>query len=139
MSQEPANTPPKSLWPFFLAGLVMIALFLLGAKALLSFSGPLPAEDAERAAERTEVYQALEEENKSKLSTYALLDDGRVQIPIAEAMRMAEARLNASEPAAAGPVNLLPPVMAPETVPAPDPAAAETTPAPAETPRPEAP
>jgi hypothetical protein len=133
MSEEPTNNPPKSLWPIFVLGLLMIALFLIGAKALLTLPGPPPAEDAERAAERTEAYAALEEDNENKLSTYALLDDGRVQIPIAGAMRIAEARLNAGEPRPAGPVNPPPaPPIAPD-------AAGQDTPSPAESPQPEAP
>lgn len=112
MSGESTYQPPRSILPTFILGLVLIALFLIGSKALISLSAPIEGEDAARSAERTAAYAKLIENNHQRLSTYAILDKqaGSVQIPIHVAMSLAEERLNAKEPAPANPIN---PLLAP--------------------------
>lgn len=123
---------PASSWPFLLFGLVLLALFLIGTKLLISIPEPLAAEDAARSAERTKAYQDLQADNQVKLTTYAWADaqKGAVQIPITEAMKIAAARLAAQSPAPAGPINPATPAPAPEAAPAPVPDAATAAPTP---------
>jgi len=119
-------TPPKNIWPFFVLGFLGLALFLLGSKALLTFSSPAVPEDAARAQERLQARATLDAETRAKLENYAWVDraKGQVQIPIAEAMRITATRLAAQAPHPAGPVNP-PPVTAPAPKDTPPAAAAE--------------
>lgn len=123
---------PKRLWPVVLAGFVLIFLFALAVKLLLTVNLAAPAEDAARAAERTKAHEDLMAENAIKLNNFAWVDKakGQVQIPIAQAMELAAARLNARPPAPAGPI--VPPPAAEAPAPAAQPSAAPAAqPAPA--------
>ncbi|MEX1119139.1 MAG: hypothetical protein WEB60_10155 [Terrimicrobiaceae bacterium] len=104
MSENP--TSPKSIWPIFVVGIVALALFLIGAVALLSFSGPVPNEDAARSAERAKAYADLQAENKKQLETFAWADKakGTVQIPIDLAIQLTLPKLQSQQPTPAGPL-----------------------------------
>lgn len=114
---------PKRLWPVVLAGFVLIFLFAVAVKLLLTVNPAPPAEDAARAAERTKAHEELMAENALKLNNFAWVDKakGQVQIPIAQAMELAAARLNARPPAPAGPI--VPPPAAEAPAPAAEPSA----------------
>ncbi|GAB4178202.1 MAG: hypothetical protein Fur0032_18590 [Terrimicrobiaceae bacterium] len=92
--------PPRALWPVFLGSLLGLALFLFGAKALLSIPGPVPPEDAARAAERAKAWADLQTENNAKLNTLAWADKakGTVQLPIGLAMNLTVERLAGQTP-----------------------------------------
>jgi hypothetical protein len=132
MSSEPSNKP-ANVWPFFAIGIVLLALFFIGTKALLSLPEPPPAEDAARSAERTKAYQDLQAENQQKLTTFAWADaqKGTVQIPIELAMQLTAERLASQTPTPAGPVNPPPADAAPAA-----PAAPEAAPSPSAQPAP---
>lgn len=130
MSDPSNHQPPKSIWPIFVIGMLMIALFWIGSQALLNLPEPAEEEDAARSAERAQAYEELQAANQEKLSSFAVLDENRVQVPIDLAMRLAQERLNAGEPAPSGPVN--PPVPAIPPVPTETAPAAETSDEPAE-------
>lgn len=127
-ASEQSREKPRSLWAFFVLGLILIALFLIGSKALITIPASPAEEDAARAAERSKARETLDAETRHKLDSYGWVDraKGQVQVPITEAMRIVTARLAAEEPRPAGPVN---PVTTAEP-PAPD-AAAPPTAAPA--------
>ena len=99
-TDESQPRPPRSLWPIFLGSLIMLGLFLGGAKLLLMLGGPAPDPDAARSLERREAYANLQKENTEKLGQFAWADQAsqRVQIPIELAMRIAAERLAATQP-----------------------------------------
>lgn len=92
--------PPRSLWPIFVGGMLMLALFFLGTKLLLEWAGPAPDEDAQRSAERRKAWAELQAEDAKKLGEFAWADRpaGKVQIPIEVAMQIAAERLAAQRP-----------------------------------------
>ena len=132
------TSQPKSLWPIFVGGIVLILLFVIIAKLLTAFSPAGEPEDAARIAERTKAHEDLLAENKQKLETYAWVDKakGSVQIPISQAMSLTMAEINQRTPAPAGPINPPAAPPAPEaaapTAETPAPAAPAATPAPAQ-------
>jgi len=124
-SKQPA------LWPFFLAGLVMILLFWGINKWLMDGVGNPEPEEAARAEVRIKNLADLRTENAAKLEKYAWVDraKGTVQIPIPQAMDLVLPELNASQPRAAYPVVTTPVAPAP-AAPA-QPAAVQPAPTPA--------
>jgi hypothetical protein len=97
---------PKHRWPFYLGLLVLIFLFAIAGKLMLTTVAPAPDEDAARAAERIKALGELKLENERRLTTYAWADKekGQVQIPIERAMELTAAELNSRPPAPAGPI-----------------------------------
>ena len=73
---------------------------------LAKSNADLNPEDPARDAERIKNLADLKAENEIKLNTYAWVDQakGSVQIPIADAMKLVLADLNAKKPAPAYPV-----------------------------------
>ncbi len=148
MSQDasiPASRKAPAIWPFFLIGLLMLLLFWGVNKWLVGFeASDAEPEEAARAELRIKNLAELRAENATKLESYAWVDraKGTVQIPIAEAMNLVLADLNASEPRAAYPVvaPAVAPAVAPEASPAPapteSPAAAPAAPTAPATPTP---
>ena len=134
MSEIPQT--PKSAWPIYLFGFIALALFLIGALALLSSSGPPPDEGAARSEEPTKAYADLQTENKTQLESFAWADKakGTVQIPIDLAIQLTLPRLQSQQPSPAGPINapVAAPAAPPETEAAPGTELPETLPAPAE-------
>ncbi len=127
-----ANTTSRkqpALWPFFLAGLVMILLFWGINKWLMDGSGNPEPEEAARVEVRIKNLADLRAENAAKLEKYAWVDraKGSVQIPVTQAMELVLPELNASRPRAAYPVVTTPVAPAAQTPPVQPPA---TTPAP---------
>lgn len=100
------ETAPKSVWPFFWGGIVLILAILVAAKLLLCWTAPVPDEDAARAAERAKAWQDLQAENKRRLETYGWTDKakGQVQIPIQQAMELTIAEMKTVQPHPAGPI-----------------------------------
>lgn len=115
--------PPRSLWPIFIGGLLMIGLFLAGSKLMLNLSGPAPDEDAARSLERRNAYADLQKENAEKLGGFAWADRAaqKVQIPIELAMRITAERFAADSPRS---------YSSPQPASAPLPTAAEVAPTP---------
>ncbi len=117
---EIQNTP-KRVWPSYVFGFVALALFLIGALVLLSFSGPDVDEGAARSEERTKAYEELQTENKKQLESFAWTDKekGTVQIPIDLAVQLTIPRLQNQQPSVAGPITVPapPPAPAPEAAP----------------------
>lgn len=130
MDSHAPHHSKQRLWPVFLGSLVLVLLFAILAKLFLASTGPVPDEDAARAAERSKALEELNAENKQKLETYAWADKakGTVQMPIQQAMEMTIRELNSREPAPAGPINALAPAAAPSTDAAPAAAPAATHP-----------
>lgn len=128
------STTRKQLWPFFLAGLVMILLFWGINKWLMGGSGNPEPEEAARAEVRIKNLADLRAENAAKLEKYAWVDraKGSVQIPVTQAMELVLPELNASRPRAAYPVVTTPAAPAPAPAqPAPaQPAPTQPAPAP---------
>lgn len=107
MSAAPTTTRKQpALWPFFLAGLVMLLLFWGINKWLMDGGGNPEPEEAARAEVRIKNLADLRAENAAKLEKYAWVDraKGSVQIPITQAMELVLPELNASRPRAAYPV-----------------------------------
>lgn len=127
----------SKIWPIFVGGLVLIFLFALAVKALVSANPPAGEEDAARAAERSKALEELRAENAVKLSTYAWVDKtkGQVQVPLALAKEIAMTRLNSRPPAPAGPITPAA-APAPETAPAAPAPEAQPAAAPADQPAP---
>lgn len=88
------------LWPAFVCSLGLLALFWVGAAALLRFGGKPPAQDAARAQERTRALEELRALDRERLETFAWADKeaGSVRIPIGLAMRLTAARLAGKTP-----------------------------------------
>ncbi|MEO8204701.1 MAG: hypothetical protein ABI615_00875 [Chthoniobacterales bacterium] len=122
---EKAHDTRKPLWPIFLIGLAMFAVFLLASQYLLS-SNPTPDQEAERAGLRAKNLEELNKGNEAKLNHYGWVDKtkGVVQIPIKRAIELTVPALNQNTPHAAYPV--IPPVAAA----APSPAQTQASPAP---------
>lgn len=103
-SQE-AKTP--SIWPFFVLGLLMIALFVGVNQWLVGGStANTEPEEAARNELRIKNLAELRAENEKHLSGYAWIDrsKGSVQIPIDVAMALVIPQLNAGAPRPAYPV-----------------------------------
>jgi hypothetical protein len=117
---------PFSTW------LGIVFLFVLFGLMVLAVIGPSPrSSDYEetRAKKRMEKLNALYEENKKDLTTYAWVDKnkGVARIPIDRAMELTVADLAQKKPAPAGPIATpaaqAPPAAAPPTGGSPAPAA----------------
>src|SRR5262249_37018427 len=94
---------PFSTW------LGVVFLFILFGLIVLAVIGPSPrSSDYEetRAKKRMEKFNALQEENKKDLTTYAWIDKnkGLARIPIDRAMELTVADLAQKKPAPAGPI-----------------------------------
>jgi len=94
---------PFSTW------LGIVFLFALFGLIVLAVVGPSPrSSDYEetRAKKRMEKFNALQEENKKDLTTYAWIDKnkGVARIPIERAMELTVADLAQKKPAPAGPI-----------------------------------
>ena len=97
----------KPFFWIFVAALIGIGLFFgMNSLFLGKSNSTLDPEDPARDAERVKNLADLKAENEIKLNTYAWIDQpkGSIQIPIAEAMTLVIADLNAKKPAAAYPV-----------------------------------
>jgi hypothetical protein len=97
----------KPVFWIFVAAVIGLGLFFVMNSLFLGKSNStLDPEDPARDAERVKNLADLKAENEIKLNTYAWIDQpkGSVQIPIAEAMTLVIADLNAKKPAAAYPV-----------------------------------
>jgi len=123
-ASNPATKIPKSpaLWLFFALAMALLLLFW-GATTWLSGwqGGDANPEEAERAGFRTKTLAELRADNAKKLDSYAWIDraKGRVQIPIAEAMKLVLAEINT-------PPRPAYPVATPEPAAAPSPAASNS-------------
>jgi hypothetical protein len=97
----------KPVFWIFVAALIGLGLFFgMNSLFLGKSNSTLDPEDPARDAERVKNLADLKAENEIKLNTYAWIDQpkGSIQIPIAEAMTLIIADLNAKKPAAAYPV-----------------------------------
>ncbi|MCX6962489.1 MAG: hypothetical protein NTZ08_08585 [Verrucomicrobia bacterium] len=97
----------KPVFWIFVAALIGLGLFFgMNSLFLGKSNSTLDPEDPARDAERVKNLADLKAENEIKLNTYAWIDQpkGSIQIPIAEAMTLVIADLNAKKPAAAYPV-----------------------------------
>jgi hypothetical protein len=97
------SNAPFSTW------LGIVFLFVLFGLIVLAVIGPSPrSSDYEetRAKKRMEKLNALQEENKKDLTTYAWIDKnkGVARIPIDRAMEVTVAELAQKKPAPAGPI-----------------------------------
>lgn len=107
----------KPVFWIFVAAFIGLGLFFAVNTLIFGKTGStLTPEDPARDAERVKNLADLQAEDKTKLETFAWVDQakGSVQIPIAEAMKLVLAELNAKKPAPAYPVldaagNPLPP------------------------------
>lgn len=106
-TQLAAPKKGKSIWPFFILGILLILLFWgINKWALHSATSDTDPEEIERSAFRAKTLAELQAENKTKLETYAWVDrsKGSVQIPIREAMELVVTELNAKPPHPAYPI-----------------------------------
>jgi hypothetical protein len=97
----------KPVFWIFVAALIGLGLFFgMNSLFLGKSNSTLDPEDPARDAERVKNLADLKAENEIKLNSYAWIDQpkGSIQIPIAEAMALVIADLNAKKPAAAYPV-----------------------------------
>ena len=97
----------KPVFWIFVAAVIGLGLFFgMNSLFLGKSNSTLDPEDPARDAERVKNLADLKAENEIKLNTYAWVDQakGSVQIPIAEAMTLVIADLNAKKPAPAYPV-----------------------------------
>lgn len=97
----------KPVFWIFVAAVIGLGLFFgMNSLFLGKSNSTLDPEDPARDAERVKNLADLKAENEIKLNTYAWIDQpkGSIQIPIAEAMTLVIADLNAKKPAAAYPV-----------------------------------
>ena len=97
----------KPVFWIFVAAVIGLGLFFgMNSLFLGKSNSTLDPEDPARDAERVKNLADLKAENEIKLNTYAWIDQpkGSIQIPIAEAMTLIIADLNAKKPAAASPV-----------------------------------
>ncbi|MEO6846372.1 MAG: hypothetical protein ABI443_03335 [Chthoniobacterales bacterium] len=115
MSAHPSpSDTPKSLWPIFLIGLVMLSLFFFASQWFIH-SNPKPDEEAERATLRAKNLEDLNKDNAQKLNNYSWADKskGIVRVPIARAIELTIPVLSQSKPHAAYPISTPAPVAAP--------------------------
>jgi hypothetical protein len=144
-----STTPPSklSVWPIFLAGLLMIALFWGATELMRSWIATGSNIEAELAVTRTKNLQDLHASDQKELEGFSWVDKekGTVRIPIQRAMELELAALNERKPqpgtlidpeaaaaeAAAASASLAAPAVPAPAVPAPAASAPEsTTPAP---------
>lgn len=91
----------KSPWRIFIPGLALLGLFwLLNVWVIGGSAVRTEPEEAVRAEARIKNLADLRAENQVKLESYAWVDraKGKVQIPIAEAMRLVIFDLNSARP-----------------------------------------
>ncbi len=106
-NHEDSAGQKKPVFWIFVAALIGLGLFFgINSLFLGKTDSTLNPEDPARDAERVKNLADLKAENEIKLNTYAWVDQakGSVQIPIAEAMKLVLADLNAKKPAPAYPV-----------------------------------
>ena len=104
---EDSSGQKKPVFWIFVAAFIGLGLFFAFNSLFLAKSNAdLNPEDPARDAERIKNLADLKAENEIKLNTYAWVDQvkGSVQIPIADAMKLVLADLNAKKPAPAYPV-----------------------------------
>jgi hypothetical protein len=84
-----------SVGPVFIGGILVFLLFALLVKVWFHFSAPAENYDDKRAAARIAKRQALDRDNRQKLTAYAWVskDKGVVQIPIEDAMKLVAVEL----------------------------------------------
>jgi hypothetical protein len=84
-----------SVGPVFIGGIFVFLLFALLVKVWFAFSTPAENYEDKRAAARVAKRQALDRDNREKLTTYAWVskEKGVVQIPIDNAMKIVAAEL----------------------------------------------
>jgi len=133
MSASSSQTRSRSVWPIFIVGLILMALFYLGSQYLLS-SNPTPDEEAARAELRAKNLEELQKDNEQKLNHYSWADKakGTVRIPVDKAMELVIPTLRQTRPHPAYPIESATPAPAasakPQASPAPS-AAASPSPA----------
>lgn len=104
---EDSSGQKKPVFWIFVAAFIGLGLFFAFNSLFLGKSNAdLNPEDPARDAERIKNLADLQAENEIKLNTYAWVDQakGSVQVPIADAMKLVLADLNAKKPAPAYPV-----------------------------------
>jgi hypothetical protein len=104
---EGSSGQKKPVFWIFVAAFIGLGLFFAFNSLFLGKSNAdLNPEDPARDAERIKNLADLQAENEIKLNTYAWVDQakGSVQVPIADAMKLVLADLNAQKPAPAYPV-----------------------------------
>ena len=104
---EDSSGQKKPVFWIFVAAFIGLGLFVaFNSLVLAKSNADLNPEDPARDAERIKNLADLQAENEIKLNTYAWVDQakGSVQIPIADAMKLVLADLNAKKPAPAYPV-----------------------------------
>ena len=100
-----AKNRPGLRW-FFAWAMVLLLLFGGATLWLTGWqAGNADPEEARRAEFRAKTLAELRADNAKKLNSYAWVDraNGRVQIPIAEAMKLVLADINKTRPRAAYP------------------------------------
>jgi hypothetical protein len=104
---EDSSGQKKPVFWIFVAAFIGLGLFFgMNSLFLGKSNSTLDPEDPARDAERVKNLADLKAENEIKLNTYAWIDQpkGSIQIPIAEAMTLVIADLNAKKPVPAYPV-----------------------------------
>lgn len=106
---QPAAPRQKSIWPMFVAGLLLIVLFYGVGLFLRSMTGrTIQDEEVIRAKERAAILAKVRMEATTQTTTYAWVDraKGIVRVPVDRAMELAVARLSSKgQPHAAYPVD----------------------------------
>lgn len=94
---QPGN---RSVWPMFIAGLLMIGLFWGATELIRSWVATGSNTEAEAAVIRTKNLQELQASNQKELEGYSWADKekGTVRIPIQRAMELEIAVLNERKP-----------------------------------------
>jgi hypothetical protein len=84
-----------SVGPVFIGGIFVFLLFALLVKVWFAFSVPAENYEDKRAAARVAKRQALDRDNREKLTNYAWVskEKGVVQIPIDDAMKIVAGEL----------------------------------------------
>jgi len=126
----PSTSAPKPVWSALLLGLVVLVIFLGITAVFRAASGSGTREEQDRAEVRMKNLAELQEQNATALNEYSWInkEQGKIRIPIRQAMEIEIVALNQTKPAPAYPI-ATPAVVAPaDTAPA---ASAEATPEPA--------
>ncbi|MFV0336681.1 MAG: hypothetical protein ACK5LK_00340 [Chthoniobacterales bacterium] len=128
MNQTSSTSGPaskRSLFFYIVLAFLMVLLFWLGSKWLVSKPDAAFDEEGLRRATRLETLDKIQKEDEAKETSYAWLDreKGKVQIPVERAMELTVAELSAkgTDVKEAYPVGGMP---APAATPAPEPAPA---------------
>lgn len=99
-SHEPYSAPPRPVWPIFLAGIIMILIFLGATELIRSWIPTGSTEQVELGENRIKNLQELQETNRKELENFDWVNKeaGTVRIPIQRAMELEIAALNTRSP-----------------------------------------